>query len=325
MKAAKRIWAVLIPVLFLTSSLAYSQTREDVINSYNQAHNLATQDGNIPEAIELFKETLALAEQVGSEADDIKERIANQIPRLSFTYAAQYVRERQLDRAISAFQESIRLSEKFGDEQTAARAKNNMPALYLNLGNLYFRDQENDTALELYEKAIELNPSYVNAYYQSALVYRRKGQLDRALELFDTSIDLARASGDSENVNRSQRAARDYLVFRASEAIENENYNRALDLLNRATRYGDSASLHYRFAETYNYLGRYSDALSSAQRALQLESGSRSDMARIYFELGLAQKGLDRVADACRAFENALYGDYRSPAEHQMEHELNCN
>ncbi len=240
-------------------------------------------------------------------------------------HAAQLVRERKLAESIDAFQETIQLAETYGDDQILSRARGNLPPLHLNLGNQYYRNEQNQQALEQYNKAVELNPSYVSAYYQIGLVYRRLGELDEALENFDTSIDLAREAGDQDNMERSQRAARDHLVYLASEQIEEEFYSRALDLLNRAAGYGESASMHYRFAEVYNNQRRYDDARASAERALELETGGRTDRARIYFELGLAHKGLDNTQAACNAFRNAMVGDYRSPAEHEIEHELNCN
>ncbi len=317
--------ALTLLLIFLLVDTSESQSREDVIALFNEGFTLYNEDRDYLAAIEIFEKTIELAEQVGTEADDIRERAAGQIPRLAFMHAAQLTRERKLEEATDAFQVTIDYAEKYNDDQTLSTVRGNLPILYLNLGNQYYRDQQNQEALEQYRKSLELNPAYVSAYYQKGLTYRRMGDLDTALEHFDTSIDLAREAGDPENVERSQRAARDYLVFRASEFIEEENYNRALDILNRAAEYGESLSLHYRFAEAYNYLERHSNALESAQRALELENGGQSDLARIYFELGQAYKGLDNVSAACDAFGNALFGDFRSPAEHEIEHELNCN
>ncbi len=323
-KKSSVILSVLL-VAFVFSTEAYTQSREDAITKFNEGFALFSEQGDNLAAIEKFKETIAIADEVGSEANDIRERAVGQIPRLSFMHAAQMVRERRLEDAIDAFQETIRLANQYGDDQILNRSRGNLPALHLNLGNTLFREQENEAALEQYNKAIELNPSYVSAYYQIGLVYRRMGDLDNALENFDTSIDLAREAGDQENVERGQRAARDHLVFLASEQIGEEYYNRALDLLNRAAGYGESASMHYRFAEVYNNQRRYDDARASAERALELETGGRTDRARLYFELGLAHKGLENTQAACDAFRNAMVGDYRSPAEHEIEHELNCN
>ncbi len=327
MKAVKFLSSVLAVTFLLAASLqdAQAQSREDVVNKFNEGFVLFNEGGNNLGAIQKFKETIELADQVGEDAQDIKERAIAQIPRLAFMHAAQFVRDRNLEDAIDAFEETIRLAEKYGDQQILSRARGNMPALYLNLGNQFYRDEDNQRAYELYQQALALNPSYVSAYYQLGLVYRRFGDLDKSLENFDITIDLARQTNDTENLERAQRQARDYLVFRASEQIEQERFARALDFLNRAAGYGESASLHYRFAETYNFMGRYNEALESARKALEMETGGRTDRARIYFELGLAYKGLDNTASACSAFRNALVGEFRAPAEHQIEHELNCN
>ncbi len=327
MNVVKSTFMVMTAILvtFCFSDGIQAQSREDAITKFNEGFALFNEQGDFVGAIEKFKETIVIADEVGAEANDIRERAVGQIPRLAFMNAAQYVRERNLQEAVNAFEEAIRLAETYDDEQTLRRVRGNLPPLHLNIGNQYFRDERNEEALEQYRRAIELNPSYVSAYYQKGLVYRRLNDIDQALENFDVSIDLAREADDQESVERSQRAARDYLVFLASEQIDEEYFSRALDLLNRAAGYGESASLHYRFAEVYNNQRRYSDALTSAQRALELETGGRADRARIYFELGLAHKGLENTQAACDAFRNAMVGDFRSPAEHEIEHELNCN
>lgn len=328
MKAVSNSYAILTATLLFSLVLhvdSSAQTREDVINTFNEGFALYNEEGDNLAAIEKFEETIELADQVGSEADDIRERAVGQIPRLAFMHAAQHVRDGQLENAINSFQQAEEYAEKYDDEQILKRVRGNMPALHLNLGNKYYRDERNEEAIEQYEKAIELNPSYVSAYYQMGLVYRRYDEMEQALEHFDTSIELAREEGNQEHVDRAQRAARDYLVHRASEQIEEENYNRALDLLNRASGYGESASMHYRFAEAYNLLERFDEALNSAQRALELDDGGRTDLARVYFEIGMAHKGLGNTQEACDALDNALYGDFRAPAEHQIEHELECD
>ena len=327
MNVVKSTFMVMTAILvtFCFSDGIQAQSREDAITKFNEGFALFNEQGDFVGAIEKFKETIVIADEVGAEANDIRERAVGQIPRLAFMNAAQYVRERNLQEAVNAFEEAIRLAETYDDEQTLRRVRGNLPPLHLNIGNQYFRNERNEEALEQYSRAIELNPSYVSAYYQKGLVFRRLNDIDRALENFDVSIDLAREADDQESVERSQRAARNYLVFLASEQIDEEYFSRALDLLNRAAGYGESASLHYRFAEVYNNQRRYSDALTSAQRALELETGGRADRARIYFELGLAHKGLENTQAACDAFRNAMVGDFRSPAEHEIEHELNCN
>ncbi len=327
MNVVKSTFVVMSALLisFCFSDGIQAQSREDAITKFNEGFALFNEQGDFLAAIEKFKETIVIADEVGEEANDIRERAVGQIPRLAFMNAAQQVRERNLQEAVDAFEETARLAQRYGDDQILRRARGNLPALHLNIGNQYFRNERNEEALEHYRRAIELNPSYVSAYYQKGLVFRRQNDIDRSLENFDVSIDLAREAGDEENVERSQRAVREYLVFLASEQIEEEYFNRALDLLNRAAGYGESASLHYRFAEVYNNQRRYGDARTSAERALELETGGRVDRARIYFELGLAHKGLDNTQAACSAFRNAMVGDFRSPAEHEIEHELNCN
>lgn len=157
------IYSSMVLVMALSNSV-YSQTQQDAITKFNEGFALFNEQGDHLAAIEKFKETIMIADQVGSEADDIRQRAVGQIPRLSFMHAAQFVRERKLDEAVDAFQETIRLADKYGDDQILRRAQGNLPVLHLNLGNILFRQEQNEAAMEQYNKAIELNPAYVSAY-----------------------------------------------------------------------------------------------------------------------------------------------------------------
>ncbi len=59
--------------------------------------------------------------------------------------------------------------------------------------------------------------------------------------------------------------------------------------------------------------------MSSADQALELHRGSRSDKAKIYFVKGESLVGLGDSDGAKEAFQNAAVGTYRASAQHYLE------
>ena len=70
---------------------------------------------------------------------------------------------------------------------------------YFNIGNIYiaaFRDDmtefSKDTtmnrALEYFQKAIELNDQYVDAFYNTGLIYEHKGNRKKAIEFYQKAL-----------------------------------------------------------------------------------------------------------------------------------------
>lgn len=307
--------------------------RTEAVMAFNNARELA-ENGDYLDAIELYREALELSNSAECEdCEDIVERVETQIPRVYFTRASdsfQAFRQEQsadaADQAIEYFQEASEAGEEFGDNEVRDRSRAVIPQIHYNKSLVQFRQEDHDAALESLDRAIELNENYTLAYYQKGIVLNNAGRdLEEILEWFDNAIEVGERVGDNENVQRAQRRAGGELVYQAAQRMDEERHADALRMLERAETYiPNDVDLHYRFAEVYNNRGNYNSAIEHANRALELETGGVADRAKIYYELGLAYKGQENVDQACNAFEEAAYGDFRDPALHEMEYELEC-
>lgn len=311
-------------VTLLAFSSAKAQSYEDVIIAFNEATELA-QQGNHSAAITAFERVITLSDQVGSEAAEIKTRAQNQLPTLHFIIARDLFSAQQLMDAAQAFKAAAEVAERFGNQQIAQRSLQAIPQIYLRQGNIHLRNEEFDLALQMYDQALSYQPVYAAAIYQKGLVFRQQEDLENALTYFDRAIAVAEQTRDTDIGTRATQAARNFLLLRGVDAMENNRYRPATQLLRQALEYdNDSAEVHYRLAEVLNKQALWSNAIEHANRALQLEQGGRTDRAKIYFELGYAYKNQGNESAACDAFTNAAFGSFRNAAEHFMEHELRC-
>lgn len=338
MKYLKRtVFTLVIGVLFAgISSEAFAQDRRTAVQSFNKALELV-KSNEFQQAITMYNQALAQAREAvdnGHEAEDIIERVEERLPQVYFQMAgAAYTEFQQdqtvenVDEAIASFQKAEEMAEEYNSDQFAAKAANVTTQLYYLKSARLFQQGEFGQAMTAVDEAIERNPNYAQAHYQKGLIINK--QEDENVEAFltqmDRAIEAAQSASNSEVLTRARERTAEELVYEGAQEIENENFDQAISLLERALEYNDqNPDVHYRLAEASNQQTRWNDALEHANRALELETGGNNTRAKIYFEIGLAYQNLGNRSEACQAFENASYGSFKSNAEYKMEHELEC-
>ncbi len=211
-----------------------------------------------------------------------------------------------LDATIEGFEQTKDAGEEYGNSQIAEKAKGLITQFLYSKSILQFKQQNLEASLATLDEVIERNPNYAKAYYQKGIVVKNMDSknLQETMAHFDKAIEVGQKTNDSQIVTRTQEAAHEELVYRGSKATENKNFDQAVDLVTRALEYSNSADAHYRLAEAYNKTQDWQQAINHAQEALGLESGGRTEKAKIYFELATAHQGLCQTEEACSAYGN---------------------
>ncbi|MFU8812842.1 MAG: tetratricopeptide repeat protein [Balneolaceae bacterium] len=314
-----------------TATYAQDDARSQAIALYNNGQEHAG-NGQFMDAISSYERALAIAQENG--IDDIVELTRTQIPRVYLRRASQAYQQYQSTRSIADIQRTINYfrdaqgaAEEFGADDIVRQARGNIPQFYYLKSVTEFRAENFDDALESLNTAIELNANYATAYYQRAITLKRMfpADVDRWMAEYDRAIEVAQRVNDNRTLNNARQSAAEELIFRAVTLKDERQFNRAIQLLERVENYdSNNADAHFRLAEIHNERGNFQQARDHANRALQIETGSVVDRAKIYFELGMAQKGLGNITQACSAFENATYGEFAEPANHELQFELKC-
>lgn len=328
MSKVKFLFSSLFIAALLFSGLDYAQaqTRAEAVDSFSEAQDLLRAN-NFADALVKFQETRSLAQAAGSDADDIRERAESQIPGTQVRIAQAAYQSRDFARSVEEFDKAANLADEFGNSQVAQQVRGNVLVVLLQWGNTEYNNNnnDNDRAEEIYRMALDRNENYPNPYYQLGLIERRRGNLDQALQYFDTAINLALGQNRQSVAESAEGAARNFLTYRGSTLIEDGNNRRAIEMLTRSLEYDTNhANTYYRLSEAHNQLGNWSDAISNANRALELEQGGQVARAKIYFELGTAYMNQNNESQACAAFKSASVGSFRAAAEHHLEHDLDC-
>lgn len=316
------------------STDAFAQNQKAAFEAYNKALELA-KSGQYEQAINMFNQAISNAEELGEEGKDIIQRSQKQLPPVHYQMSLAAYRTFQQEKSISSleetinsFQETGQVAEELGNTEIVDKTGQVITQLLYTKSLLQFQTENYDESLASLDQAISRNPNYAKAYYQKGIVAKRQegNSLDEVLGYFDKAIEIGNKTNDVQTVRNAKEAASEELLYNGALKInEEQKFDEAVSLLKRALEYDpSSADIYYRLAEAYNKQALWDSAIEHANKALELESGGRTDLAKIYFELGLAYQNKGNKKQACGAYENAAYGSFKAPAEHQMEFELEC-
>jgi Flp pilus assembly protein TadD len=130
--------------------------------------------------------------------------------------------------------------------------------IWSNLGVVYSRNGQLEDAKQAYYTALEINPAETVALNNLHRIYVEEG-------------DLVRAEKLSKKVERHRRKNPYYLYHLSARAVEEQRYDAAIKLLNRAIKMNDVVyQFHYALARSLFLSGDNKAAQRSLNRAIQL-------------------------------------------------------
>ena len=81
---------------------------------------------------------------------------------------------------------------------------------YNSLGVALVRAGQPQAAIEQYQKALRLNPSNIDWYSNLAEAFARTNQMPEAIAVIQKGLEVARAQGQAEQINRFENLLRAY-------------------------------------------------------------------------------------------------------------------
>lgn len=77
----------------------------------------------------------------------------------------------------------------------------------------YVKLGDDDTALQYFEQLLAKEPAYVGSYYHLAKLWERKGDHEKAIEIYQTGMNHAKAADDKHAYSELQMAQDDLLDY----------------------------------------------------------------------------------------------------------------
>ena len=256
------------------------QINPDEVDALNNLGSTFLQQGHTDEAILHYQKALTLKPD-SAEAHNY--------------LGLAYIQQGRMNEAVSLFQKALALKPDYAEA-------------HYNLGNAFFQQGQMDEALEQYQKALALKPDYAEAHnnlgnvliqqqhvagavahYQEALALKpdyadaqnnlgsallRLGRLDEAVAHYQKALALQPDDADVQN-----KLA---WLLATSPQASLRNGNQAVQLAQRANQLtgGENPVILCTLAAACAEAGRFPEAVTAAQRALQLaEAQSNPELA----------------------------------------------
>jgi tetratricopeptide (TPR) repeat protein len=299
-----------------------SQTRNDVITFYNEGAK--AMQTNVPAAIAAFENVVTTSDKVGEEAADLKQKAVQVLPGLYYKLAATALNEKKpAAEIISSSKTAIAVSEKYGNTSNKEKAQKVLVQGYNNLAVDYFSGNDFEKALLTIDSLLLINPDYVNAIYNKALIYIKQDNDDAFEKTIDLYLEKVKTANDTIKTQKASTLALEYFRSAGSKANQANKLDEALTVLNKSAKYGDDKDLFYFFADVFNKKGNFDNGAEYAQKGLDMEAGNAEAKAKFFYQLAVAQVGKGQTAEACASFKNALYGPFAEASKAQRTN-LKC-
>lgn len=290
-----------------------AQERADVIKAYNDGiRQIKT---NVDSAIISFNNVIQMSEKIGDSANDLKQNAVQVLPGLYLKSAtSKFSAKKPAAEIVSTAKQAVASAVKYNNTQVKESANAVLVQGYNRMGTEYYGKKDYANALAAFDSVLAINPDYVAAMYNKALIYRTQNNSDALEQTVDTYLSKLTAA-DQDKKKQASQMALEYFRAAGSKASQADKLDDALALLNKSAKYGDDKDLNYFFADVYNKQKNFAKGAEYAQKGLDMETGSADAKAKFYFQLGLAQEGLGKTADACASFKNAMFGQFAEPSK----------
>jgi tetratricopeptide (TPR) repeat protein len=231
------------------------------------------------------------------------------------TASASLTEKKPAPEIIKAAKVAAAVAEKYGSATGKENAGKILVQGYYTMGTEFFTKKDYENALKAFDSLLVINPGYTAAIYNKALIYRSQNNAASFEETINSFLGKLDSIKDAEKEKQASALALEYFRAAGSQANQADKLDEALTLLDKAAKYGEDKDLFYYFADVYNKKKNFASGAEYAQKGLALETGTAEAKAKFYFQLGLAQAGKGKTADACASFKNAMYGPFAGPSK----------
>jgi len=322
----KGLKTVFMLVLLGITPVIYGQaTMNDIKSSFNQAVQM--EKVNPEAAINSYNNVIELADQLGGEeAEQIKNQAISRIPKMYYEAAKKLAGQKEYEASVKMLDQSISAYNSVGDERAAARSLRTILSIRGVQGASALNAGNYDQALNFYNDALERDPSYTKAYLGKLVIYDKMEDEDKMVEVARKGLAVAEQERDNSVAGDIGKLMRGHYFNEAQMAMREQDYAAAENHLKNSIEYGNNnVIVHYQMGLAQKGQEKWAEAVESFNEALELETGGPEEKARIYFELGGAYQALNKDAEACESYKNALHGEYAEAAQYQIDNVLKCD
>ena len=282
----KRLF-VAVAAFALAAGIASAQDMSAAVETFNMGAQ--TLESNKVEALNQFKSALTQFEACSEEeAAEMIAQCKKIIPQTMVSIAKEQINEAQYDEALETLKEATATAEGYGQEETAAEAKELVPTAYTRKGAALLKAKDFVGAAAAFKAVVTLDP----ADGQSQLLYgqalMQAGDNDNAV----AALEAAAANGKEDQAKKLLST----LFLKEGMALVKANKSAdAIAALEKANSYVESANAYKLIASANTKLGKSKAAIEAYKKYLEVDPNAK-DAADVMFTIAAtAQKAGDKA------------------------------
>jgi len=312
---------ILVGLLIFVSTV-FAQSVDEVGAKYNEG-NESYNAKDYAQAIDAYQAGLEMAKEVGMDADDLKASIEKQLGNAYYKNGITLYKAKDLDGSLAVLDKGYAFVKEIGNSKSEKKYVSVIAQVRSKKGDALRKEKKLDEAYAEYQLALDVKPSCVKAFYGQGMVYKTKGDMEKMMEKMDKVIENGEGNSKAaKTVAAAKTTAAKSLYNAALSALQENQADKAIKYLNDSFKYEEgNADAFYYLAVSYNKTKKWADALESAEKALTLKEGDKSD---IYFEQGQAFEGNGDATNACSAYKKVTAGANVESAKYKITQTLKC-
>lgn len=307
--------------LLLYSNTTKSQSLDEIGTAYNAALELSKTD--LAGGVNGMLAVVDMCDKLGADANDLKTNAVKVIPDWQYSIANGFLKDKNFDLAIPAFEKTIELATRFDDADIKGKAGNQLPKVLFSKGNALSKADDFDGAISYFDRAIALDPEYAKAFLMKGQALKKKGDSEGMKTSLDKAIELAGKTNDTATVGNAKKIMGGDFLSRANTAFKAKNYSSAIDLASSAVEYTPSSSAYLIMAVSYNATSKFDSAIEAARKGSELETNA-DKISDFNFQIGKAYEGKKDSKNACAAYKKVTSGPNKAAADYQIKTVLKC-
>ncbi|MBD2353385.1 tetratricopeptide repeat protein [Tolypothrix sp. FACHB-123] len=254
--------------------------------------------GQYSQALEAYQQALAIRRQIGAKAGEVD---------ILYKIAEVYEKMGHYPKALEYYQQALNIAKDVGSRTGESDTLNGIGAAYRSVGNYAQALDYHQQALAIARKTND-QIEEAESLNKIGVVHRHLGDYTKALELYQQALTIAKRIGDrflEGDTLGNIGVVYDY-AGQYSQALD--YYQQALTIFQQIRNRQLIGITLNNIGSVHHSMGKYTNAVEFYQQALNItrEGGSRATEASILGNMGLIYRHQNDYAKALDIYQQAL-------------------
>ena len=263
---------IITAAAILSMNAAFAQDLAQATEMFNNAAT-ALQAGDKAGAFEQFKTTLAAAEALGADGNEILTKCKELIPQVVLSLAKDEFKASNFDGAIARCKEAIEAGKTYEAADVVSEAEELIPQFMMQKGNALLTAKNFTEAAAIYKELLATDPADGNAALRLGQALSGADKTEEAVE----ALKVAAANGQEATAKKLLSTT---FLKKAAAALKAKDFKEAAEAAVESNNYLESANALKIAGMSYMNLKENAEAIKYLKKYIEVAPNAK-DVAQI--------------------------------------------